>query len=256
MVLQSRATTQTTCTHFPLPPRAPGLLLLRREPPRTHRPSVCFQSAWPLPLGLPLTLLLPFVTSGFPDGNGGSPSSQPVGFPVEDSRTESCLAAFQVSEVAAAWPLSSLPPSLPPCPSFWQSPLEEIISKCPRCPAADAQEGGLAIATAAVLAGAPPAPAGRCGDSAPPPPPAGAPAGSASSVTAVEAAAGRPAPLPPSPALSPHFFSCFLVPQMLLPRKNRSQSLVIKLVPAKLWQVSEQLTDDSSPAPHPNRQTE
>lgn len=57
--IKCQATTQTACTHFPIPPRASGLLLLRREPLRTHRPSVCFQSAWPLPLGLPLTLLLP-----------------------------------------------------------------------------------------------------------------------------------------------------------------------------------------------------
>lgn len=84
--------------------------------------------------------------------------------------------------------------------------------------------------------------------SPPPPSTAWAPAGS---VTVAEAAAGRLCPLPPSPAPSPHFFSCFLVPQTLLPRKNRSQSLVIKLVLAKPWQVSKQLIDDSPLPPTP-----
>lgn len=51
-------------------------------------------------------------------------------------------------------------------------------------------------------------------------------------------------------AWSPRFFSCLLVPQMLLPRKHLSHSF--RFVPAKRWQMSKQLTGRVSSVPAPN----
>lgn len=83
---------------------------------------------------------------------------------MEDSSTDSLLAALEVSEEAGSL-ASLLPPSLPPCPSFWQPPLEEVFSKRPCALTADAQAGGLAAAAAAE-----PCPLGGVGTGFLPPP--------------------------------------------------------------------------------------
>lgn len=154
--------------------------------------------------------------------------------PVEGSSTKNFLAAFSVSN--GYQPGVSVP-SIPLTLLFFLAVTSKkrYFQSTPVASATGAQEGGLGCSSG--VAGCPPA-FSVAGRGLPPP---HSLATWQCPVTLGGGCLGSLCSLPISGALLAHILFCFLVPKMPLPRKNLSQSLVIRLVPAKLRQMSKQL---------------